>query len=904
MSKRNIAIVLTGVLVVLCAGVAFAGTTGKLTGTALDDKGATLPGVTVTVTSPALIGGAKTAVTEQDGTFSFPSLAPGIYTVKFELSNFLTQERTEVQVRLDRTTEITATMPVAKFGEEVTVTAETPVIDPTQTSTSQTFTSDLLTGAAVGSGRRGYQNVLNMAAGVVGTSNPNVFGSTLGENAYYIDGLDTTDPVTATFGTNFNFDAIQEISLQTGGFEAEFGRATGAIVNLVTKSGGNKFSGTLDVRYRNTSFYQNGDHFNRDTNPVKFLDPSVTLGGPILRDALWFFVSGENVDSQTTPSGSPVTRKFKGQNYIGKVTWAASSSWRLAGKYSADPAEIDNASAAYYITPEANRHQNQPGKAYQVEAIGTLSPQLLWSTQVGFNRSNLDSFPQSGSEMPPGHYDDYTGIDSVNYTNAQYSKRNRDEYKTNLTWFVENFGGSHEFKGGVEYNNLDFWSRNYTTGGGIYYEDRNGVPRWIWASKDAGPVDYTGTLYTGYAQDAWRPISNLTVKYGFRYDTVSYKNDVGTKVADMNKLQPRIGVAWDVNKDAKTLVKGSWGRFMHPNALTLPSNARQTFTPTYLWRSCSYYAPVYGFDVNQCGAYATAHGYSYSTSIDPIRWDPKGWFQRPNAAGEVTSSSPGMIAPGLKPSYADELIIGVEREIANKTSLELSYVKKDTKEIFEDTCNGNYPVVGASTDCAYYVMANLPGLTRDYEGVILKLETRAKDWLHLLVSYTYAKSRGNVEYTQNAGTDFDWYPDLFTNTYGYLSDDRRHRVKVNGYVNLPWDFTVGIDAYWSSPFAYSDTCPASSCAPLATYGTMYLAPRGSLRANSNSELDLEVRKGFRIGDVRLQLIGTVINVFNKEQVSAVCETDAAWGNCSPYLFGQATNWQTPRRFEAGFRIEF
>jgi hypothetical protein len=884
--------------------MAFAGTTGKMIGTALDDKGAKLPGVTVTITSPALIGGAQTAVTEQDGTFSFPSLPPGIYTVKFDLASFLTQERTEVQIRLDRTTEITAMMPLAKYGEAVTVTAETPVIDPTQTSTSQTFTSDLLTGAAVGSGRRGYQSVLNMAPGVVGTGNPNVFGSTLGENAYYIDGLDTTDPVTATFGTNFNFDAIQEISLQTGGFEAEYGRATGGIVNLVTKSGGNKFSGTLDVRYRKTNFYQNGDHFNRDTNPVKFLDPSVTLGGPILRDALWFFVSGEDVDSQVTPSGAPVTRKFKGQNYIGKATWAASSNWRLAGKYSADPAEIDNVNAVYYRTADATAHQSQPGKAYQIEATGTLSPLLLWNTEIGFNRSKLNAYPQSGSEMPPGHYDDYTGIYSVNYTNAQYSQRNRDEYKTNLTYFLGDLAGSHEFKGGVEYNKLFFSSQNYTTGGGVYYEDRNSVPRWIWAAQNAGPVDYNGTLYTGYAQDAWRPMPNLTIKYGVRYDTVSYKNDVGTKVADMNKLQPRLGVAWDVNKDAKTLVKGSWGRFMHPNALTLPSNARQTFTPTYLWRSCSYYAPIYGFDVSQCDAYAAAHGYSYSTSIDPIGWDPTGWFQRPNAAGEVTSSSPGMIAPGLKPTYADEFVLGVEREIFNKTSLELSYVKKDTKDIFEDTCNGNFPVVGGSSDCAYYVMMNLPGLKRDYEGVILKLETRAKDWLHLLVSYTYAKSRGNVEYTQNAGTDFDFYPDLFTNTYGYLSDDRRHRVKVNGYVILPYDFTVGIDAYWSSPFAYSDTCDAGACAPVATYGTVFLAPRGSLRANSNSELDLEIRKGFRIGDVRLQLIGTVINVFNAEQVTGVCETNNDWGSCGSTLFGQATTWQTPRRFEAGFRIEF
>ena len=124
MTKRNLTIVVVCVCLVLCAGIASAGMTGKLMGTALDDKGAALPGVTVTIASPALMGGAHTAATESNGTFSFPSLPPGFYTVKFELASFLTQERTEVQVRLDHTTEIAVRMPLSKYGEAITVTAK------------------------------------------------------------------------------------------------------------------------------------------------------------------------------------------------------------------------------------------------------------------------------------------------------------------------------------------------------------------------------------------------------------------------------------------------------------------------------------------------------------------------------------------------------------------------------------------------------------------------------------------------------------------------------------------------------------------------------------------------------------------------------------------------------------
>jgi hypothetical protein len=892
--RKRLQLLLFLSLAVLCAMPLLAGTTGKLSGNVLDEQKQPLPGATVTVTSAVLIGGKRVAVTDVNGLFSFPALDPGVYGIRIELSGFLTQERSELQVRLDRTTEIDVTMPMAKFGEAVTVTAETPVVDPTQVSTSQTFTSDMLKTAALGSNRRSYQSVLSMAPGVVGSGNPSVYGSTSGENAYYVDGLDTTDPVTATFGTNFNFDAIQEISLQTGGYEAEFGRATGGIVNLVTKSGGNNFSGTFDIRYRDTSFYQNGDHFNRNDNKTTYMNPSATIGGPIIKDKVWFFVSGQYIDSQGTPAKAPTTRKYLGENYIGKVTWQLSDNWRITAKLSGDPARIDNTDASQFVAPEANTRQDQGGSIYQAELAAVLSPSLLWNTQVGINRSNLDAYPQSGDFKAVSHYNQSNGTYYGGESNAQYSDRNRDELKTNMTKFVDQFGGSHEFKGGIEYANLFFSSHNYTTAGGYAYTDilssaSKNVPYVMWNYTDPGTIDSKGKLYTAYLQDAWKPNSYLTIKGGFRYDAVSYTNNESTKIADMNKLQPRIGLAWDVTQDAKTLVKGSWGRFMHPNALTMPDFAKTALSTSYRWRSCT---TLRGFtSAAQCQAYATPRGYKWQAG--PDGWDAAVWYQVPSA--DVFGSLPNEIAKDLKPTYADELIVGIEREIARRTSIELSYVKKNTKDIFEDTCNGNLPTPNADAACDYYVMANLPGLKRDYTGYIFKLESRATDWLYILTSYTYSTSKGNVEYTQNAGTDFDVYPVHYVNRYGYLSDDRRHRVKLNGYVMLPANFTVGVDGYWSSAFAYSKTTAGDP------YGTEYLEPRGSYRANDNWNLDLSLSWKLNLGALRTEIIGVVYNVFGQEQVNGVCGTATG---CGTYTFGQATSWATPRRFEVGFRIEF
>ena len=273
------------------AATAQTSTTGQLSGRVVDDTGGALPGVTVTVSSPALIGGSRTQVTEADGGYNFSALPPGVYGIRAELQGFVPQERSEVEVRLNRTTQVSFEMGLGEFTEEVEVVAETPVLDTQQVSTSQTYTEEYLENAAIGSTNRSYQSVLTQAAGVVGGSNPNVFGSTEGENAYFIDGMDSTDPVTATFGTNLHFDAIQEINFETGGFEAEFGRATGGVVNVITKSGGNDFSGTFDVRYRDTDFYESGDHFDPDANTTSFLNPAGTLGGPIVRDKVWLMLT-------------------------------------------------------------------------------------------------------------------------------------------------------------------------------------------------------------------------------------------------------------------------------------------------------------------------------------------------------------------------------------------------------------------------------------------------------------------------------------------------------------------------------------------------------------------------------------------------------------------------------------
>ena len=163
-----------------------------------DEEEISLPGVSITVSSPALMG-TRTEFTDAAGNFSFPSLPPGVYTIDVEMEGFLPQRRSEVEVRLNRVTEIHMDLEPGQFTGEVTVVAQTPMVDPEQVSTSQSFSAEHIEESSIGSINRRYYAVLAQAPGVVQTTsvNPHVFGSTVAENVYYIDSIDSTDPVTS-----------------------------------------------------------------------------------------------------------------------------------------------------------------------------------------------------------------------------------------------------------------------------------------------------------------------------------------------------------------------------------------------------------------------------------------------------------------------------------------------------------------------------------------------------------------------------------------------------------------------------------------------------------------------------------------------------------------------------------
>jgi outer membrane receptor protein involved in Fe transport len=486
----------------------------------------------------------------------------------------------------------------------------------------------------------------------------------------------------------------------------------------------------------------------------------------------------------------------------------------------------------------------------------------------------------------------------------------RRQATTDLSWFAGGPLGSHEVKFGLQYSDMAWASDECFTGtaggagctpgvsGHVFLDDVVAdaeSPYWMWEQDPTGERVFAGDLWVAYAQDTWRPTPRLSAKLGLRYDRIIYANDAGDRVADMGEWQPRVGLAWDLTGDAKNLLRASVGRFMDPGTLLLPEAAASRWPTDYNWQSCSTIGPDWGIDPDLCQITADAWGLWWRN--DPEGWDPHGWFLYPAFhIGPGGSSTP--IDPGLKAAYSDQLVLGYERELWPRTSVELSYVNKKTRQLFDDTCQGNIPEPSEGAECSFMVIANLPQLRRDYEAFFVSFESQSLDWLTIRASYTYSESTGST----GSWDDFDHYPWHFDNRHGYLGNHLHHYLRIHGFVLLPYDVAIGFNASATSAFRWTPVEDFYDIWEMPD-GNYFVEPRGSREGHSWNQLDLQFSKGFRLASrSRLELILSVLNVFSNEHPTRVC--DLIRGCSEEYQLGDPTDWQTPRSWEVGVRFEF
>jgi hypothetical protein len=880
------------VLVLASLGTASAQTTGRIVGQILDASGSGVPGVSVTVTNPQLQGSLST-VTDGSGNFRFLRVLPGSYRIRAELAGFKTVEQADVQVGLDRTVTLSFKMEVAPVAETVTVEGGAPVIDVTSSATGVNATADLFNRLAV---PRNIYGIARVAPGIQDDGvGPTFYGSSGAENQYIIDGLNTTGVELGGEAKNLNFDFVQEVEIKTGGLPAEYGRITGGVINVLTKSGGNQFRGSAFGFFEGKGLQSdNATAAKRPqtTTTVGDIDQKWDfggeLGGYLIKDTLWFF-GAYNRTGQTdnttvirplTAPGAPalgnvVPVDITSNRFAGKLTWRPSANHTVTGSVFGDPTKREGVIFTIAGPPSTFSGIRNTGSTDLVGRYdGTLSNSFLVRATVGRHREK-SKYAGAGRDIPQTR--DSTVVPTARsggFGFFQDQDFTRDVYKLDLTKFL----GSHEFRLGGDFENVKGVTSNFYTGGDlvekfrdsktglIYYRHRfyindraSGFVRSDASSwQPALPLTSSPNThnFSAFLQDNWKLAKGFSLNLGARWERQELSDRDGKTVIDLKKnWAPRVGFVWDVANNGKSKVYANYGRFYE----SIPMDIQFR----------SFGGELLGFAYN----------------FDPT---PKAY--KPDPAAPRKSSTLGgstePVDPNLKGQYIDEYLVGFEYEVAKDLAVGVKGAYRNLGRVIEDflvPSEGSYfvanPGVGLGKDLAFYdgvSTAPAPKAKRKNYSLELTARKRFSDNWQFLASYVFSKLEGNYDGTfqnstgqldPNINSAFD-YADFLVNADGRLSIDVKHQVKLDGSYQFKGaldGLNVGLSTRWYSGI------PENAYGYSFAYANWeyYLVRRGSVgRHPSDYDADLHVAYPVKLGNrSKLNLVVDVFNLFDRQAIT-------------------------------------
>jgi outer membrane receptor protein involved in Fe transport len=496
-------------------------TTGSLEGLVTDPNGAAIKGATVTATSPNMIS-AKTATTGDDGRYQIPALPPGNYKVSINAGGFAKFESGDVGVNLGRTSTADATLQLASSTNVVNVTSGAAV-DTAQNTSGSNISTDQFSNFPT---QRTVQSLYNLAPTVTRSGlrdaagrdrDPSVAGSSGPENNYILDGVNTTDPAFGGSGANLPFEFVQEVEIKTGAYGAEYGKATGGIFNVITKSGGNEFHGDIFGYGTTKGLVRSVKNFpftGSAANGFSETDIGGDIGGPIKKDKLWFFAAF-NPQRRTNfyltqtffqPAQNKVTIPF----YAGKLTWALNSKNTLTGSTFGDFTKIDgflatgalsNASGFGSDLNAFQGRQETGGHNYTVRLNSTIRNNFIAEITGGihFQRANTipvatnapliaDNFAvlRGGAVLTPVQTGLSAGSTNTGFTDyvdgrggslqrgylrgpgfGLFSTQDRNRYEINA--HMQNIEGKHTVKWGFEWFKVRYNIATLSTGPALTY---------------------------------------------------------------------------------------------------------------------------------------------------------------------------------------------------------------------------------------------------------------------------------------------------------------------------------------------------------------------------------------------------------------------------------------------------
>jgi hypothetical protein len=896
-----------------------------IAGLVRDASGAVLPGVTVEASSPALIEGSRSAISDGAGQYTIADLRPGTYTVTFSLSGFRGVKREGIVLQTTFTATVNAEMSVGAVEESITVSGSSPLVDVQRSVSQSVMTRETLD--TIPTGKDPFA-VGQLIAGVT-TSTPDVggtqvmqqptlqvHGSSNNDNVFMVDGVQIQH---MGFGGNqtgfyFNDGLMEEISYQTSSLAAE-APVGGVQINMIPRDGGNTFHGSVFATGANEDMQ--ADNLDADLEKLGFraqnrvesvYDVNATLGGPVMRDRLWFFGtyrrwSANNFLGNTfSSSGAQAVDDQHISDATIRMTWQATKKNKLSLHYDRS-IKWRGHRPNNWLSASINDPISDVVQTTQKNYIG----ELKWASPVT-NRLLLDAavftmpvnytlgFEPDAAPDAIATFDQLRSVISGVAPRMDTNSARMFTYAGSVSYVT----GSHSIKGGTQVRTG--WSQElFTMRGDILQITSNTIANSVRLVNTPSGHKEEGTNTALYVQDSWR-MGRITLNPGVRYERFvmsipAQSAPAGTwvpardfpaqnNIVNWNTVSPRIGVSWDASGDGRTAVKGGVSRYDRLEGVTIiqPLNQRNIAFQTCPWTDDNLDQRAQNSEI----AFTRCSG-----SLQP-------------ALGNVDSN--------LKRPHQWEYTVMVQRQIGSNTAVSLGYYGRRFTDLYT-TVNAAVPssaytpvtianpLTGqpmtvynqdpATRGAVRNVLTTLPELEQHYNGVELQVNTRMKT-ATVFGGFTVGRDYGD----QDSG-DLN-NPNNRINNQGAVGFDSTYQIRGGFTYRLPAEVQLSGSIRESTGLPQTRVyVVTTSIVPGLTQVTQNVqaAPRGDFRYPWVNLVDLRLARSFRAGATRFEPTLDVFNLFNNNAVTnAVTTIGGSLGRPSSIVMG--------RLFRLGGRITF
>jgi hypothetical protein len=880
--------------------------TGTISGKVTDQDGLPVPGATVTVQSPALQG-TRSATTSANGDYIIPFLPAGDYEVTTQLTGFKTIKQS---ARVSPTASVTVSpsLTVSTVSETVTVTGHVEEEFGQKATVATNFKQDLIDKLPTS---RRFVDAAQLTPGVQNTG-PNgglaINGAMSFESLYVVNGVVVNENIRGQPNVLFIEDALQETTITTAAVSAEFGRFQGGVVQAITKSGGNEFSGSYRVTFDNNDWVSLTPYPNDKRTDKLLYTQEATLGGPIVKDRLWFFGAGRLTGNRVTTATTFATNlnwddtrnQKRGE---AKLTWALTSNHTFKGAYT-KISDTENGNFFGNIMDfDSLVNRATPQDLLSANYTGIISPKFFVEGQYSRRRFTFVGSGSQFTDLIKG-----TLLIDQSRNNARYNsptfcgvcdpeKRDNQNITAKATYFASTGSlGSHNVVVGFDLFDDKRFANNHQSGSDFRVLTTSAIiqgttlfpvidTRTIirWTPIFVGSEGNRFRTYSGFINDAWSFNKHWSFNVGARYDKNSGADSQGRAVVKDSALSPRFSATFDPKGNGEWTVNAAYAKYVAAIANSVGDAGSAGGQPATI--DFDYLGPAINVG-NPASPVPTSA--ALQTLFD--------WFNGNGGTNRPTRGAPSIpglntrIDSTLKSPNSREITFGVTRRLGNRGAVRLDGVFRKFSDFYVtrvDTGTGKVKdQFGRSFDLG--LVENSDDLKRSYKGMNVQISFRPTNRLNLGGNYTLGELKGNVE-GENGGSGpiretILRYPEYFNRSWYYtegdLNADVRHKVRAWASYDFPIPevagrLNMGVLQYFNTGTPYGangpvDTRPfvtnpgyASPPAPPAIL--YYFTPRDAFRMDNLWRTDLALNYAHRLGLKKAEVFvrGTMVNAFNR-----------------------------------------